>query len=185
MARMVARRPFSGYWEYHIDNALFTSPPRTDHSGAALINDRGELVGIGSLLVKEALGPGKPELPGNMFVPVDLLKPVLAELRSAGQSHLSRRAWIGLNCVERDGEISVIRVNDDSPADVAGLQPGDRIARIDGARVRSLEGFYRSLWDGGAPEREVRLEVRRGDETKQLVVQSVDRMKTLRRATGI
>jgi S1-C subfamily serine protease len=185
MARMVSRRPFSGYWEYHIESALFTSPPRTDHSGAALFNDHGELVGIGSLLVNEALGPGKPKLPGNMFVPVDLLKPILAEMRSRGQSHLSQRAWIGLNCAEVEGEVRVLRVNDDSPGDVAGLQPGDRIARIDGKRVRSLEGFYKALWDGGAPEREVQLEVRRGDETKQFKVQSVDRMKTLRRATGI
>lgn len=185
MARMVSRRPFSGYWEYHIDGALFTSPPRADHSGAALINDHGELVGIGSLLVKEALGPGLPELPGNMFVPVDLLKPVLGEMRSHGQSHLSQRAWIGLNCAERDGEVSVIRVNEDSPADVAGLEPGDRITRIDGSRVKSLESFYKALWNGGAAEREVRIELRRGDETKQVTVQSVDRMKTLRRAAGI
>ena len=185
MARMVSRRPFSGYWEYHIDGALFTSPPRTDHSGAALINSHGELVGIGSLIVTEALGPGRPRLPGNMFVPVDLLKPILGEMRSAGQSKSSQRAWIGINCVEQEGEVRVIRVNADSPADVAGVQPGDQIVRIDGSAVGALEAFYKALWNGGAPEREVTLEVRRGSESQTLKVQSVDRMKTLRRASGI
>ena len=185
MAKIVSRRAFSGYWEYHIDSALFTSPPRTDHSGAALINGRGEVVGIGSLLVTDALGPGQPRLPGNMFVPVDLLKPVLAEMRNNGSSRPSRRAWIGLNCVEQEGEVRVVRVNDDSPADVAGLQPGDRIVRIDGSEVGALEAFYKALWSGGAPEREVTLEVRRGGESQTLKVQSVDRMKTLRRANGI
>jgi len=185
MARLVSRRPFSGYWEYHIDGALFTTPPRTDHSGAALINPRGEVVGIGSLLVTEALGPGQPRLPGNMFVPVDLLKPILPELRARGLSRASERAWIGVNCVERDGEVRVARVNPDSPADVAGLQPGDRILRVDGTEVGALETFYKSLWAGGAPEREVTIEIRRGEASQTLKVQSVDRMKTLRRSRGV
>jgi serine protease Do len=81
-ARMVSRRTFAGYWEYRIDDALFTSPPRTDHSGAALFNPRGELVGIGSLVVNNALGKQGPLLPGNMFVPTDLLQPILSERRS-------------------------------------------------------------------------------------------------------
>ena len=79
IATVVSKRPFAGYWEYLIDDAIFTSPPRLDHSGAALINKDGELVGIGSLFVMDALTPGE-RLPGNMFVPVDLLKPVLEEL---------------------------------------------------------------------------------------------------------
>ncbi len=185
MARMVSRRAFSGYWEYHIDGALFTSPPRPDHSGAALINGNGELVGIGSLMVADALGDGRPALPGNMFVPVDLLKPVLGELRERGSSRQSARAWIGLNCVEHQGEVRVVRVNDDSPADVAGVLPGDRIVRIDSAPVVALKSFYQALWSGGAPEREVRLEVQRDGQAKELKVQAVDRAKTLRRAGGI
>lgn len=185
MARMVSRRAFSGYWEYHIDGALFTSPPRPDHSGAALINRRGELVGIGSLMVADALGNGRDSLPGNMFVPVDLLKPVLAEMRERGSSRRSARAWIGLNCVEQRGEVRVVRVNADSPAEVAGIQPGDRIVRIDGAPVVALRSFYEALWSGGAPEREVRLEVQRDGQATELRVQAVDRMKTLRRAGGI
>ena len=81
LARMVSRRPFSGYWEYHIEDALFTAPARTDHSGAGLFNADGELVGVGSLIVGNAAGGDGPAMRGNMFVPVDLLKPILAEMR--------------------------------------------------------------------------------------------------------
>jgi len=188
MARLLSRRAFSGYWEYHIDDALFTAPARRDHSGAGLFNGRGELLGIGSLFVTDAAGPDAPagvRSPGNMFVPVDLLKPILAELRERGASRASTRAWMGLNCVERDGEVRVMRVNDDSPADVAGLQPGDRIMRIDGKPVGGLAQLYHALWSGGLPERAVTLEILRDGRPRDVVVQTVDRAKTLRRAEGV
>ena len=184
-ARLVSRRPFSGYWEYHIEGALFTSPPHPNHSGAALFNGHGELLGIGSLRVADAFGPGHPNVPGNMFVPVDLLVPILSELRERGTSAGSRRAWLGINCVEVDGEVRVARVSADSPADVAGVARGDRVVRVDGTEVSTLETLWKSLWSGGASEREVTLEVQRDGQIQELKLQSVDRMKTLRHARGI
>lgn len=185
VARMVSRRAFSGFWEYHIEGALFTAPARADHSGAALFNGDGELLGVGSLIVGDALGPGKPRLAGNMFVPIDLLKPILPELREHGSSRSSHRAWLGVNCVEQDGQVRVLRVTPDSPAEAAGLQPGDHIARIDGTAVGALKPFYQALWRGSSPEREVTLEVRRGNESQTVKLQSQDRMKTLRQSQGI
>jgi serine protease Do len=185
VARLVSRRPFAGYWEYHIDGALFTSPPRPDHSGAGLFNGRGELVGVGSLIVTYARGDKQPRTPGNMFVPVDLLRPVYDELKRSGTTAASRRAWIGINCAEDDGQVRVVRVNDDSPADVAGLQQGDRILRIDGVAVTALGELWHTLWRGGPPEREITLEIQREDKTETLKVYSVDRAKTLKRAQGI
>ncbi len=187
VAQLVARRPFSGYWEYHIDGALFTAPPRPDHSGAGLFNGAGELVGIGSLLVADATGGGAAgaRRSGNMFVPVDLLAPILAELRQVGFGAASQRAWLGLNCAEQDGQIHVLRVSDDSPADVAGLEAGDRILRIDGQQVQTLAALWQALWAGGAPEREVSLLIERADQQQTLKVFSVDRMKTLKRSQGI
>jgi serine protease Do len=185
LARMVSRRAFSGYWEYHIDGALFTAPPRTDHSGAGLFNANGELIGIGSLLVSDASGPGKPRLPGNMFVPIDLLKPILAELRERGASRSSTRAWLGLTSVEQDGAVRVVRTSRDSPAEQAGLQPGDRIVSIDGTRVDGLEGLYKALWHSDKAQREVVLEIQRDGEARTLRVLSVDRMQTLSRPKGI
>jgi serine protease Do len=185
IARMVSRRPFAGYWEYHIEGAVFTSPPRTDHSGAALFNGQGELMGIGSLFVSNALGNDGPDLPGNMFVPVDLLHPILDELRRHGSSAASRRAWLGLNCVEQGGRVRVVRVNGESPAEAAGLQPGDSIVTIDGTRVNTLDTLWKALWNGGQPERDVVLEIRRGNESRRMTLHSVDRMTTLRKAKGI
>jgi len=184
-AQLLSRRNFSGYWEYHVDGALFTAPARPDHSGAGLFNSRGELVGIGSLLVKDAAGPDGPPQNGNMFVPIDLLSPILPELRSRGSSQLSRRAWMGVNCVEAEGTVRVVRVNSDSPAEVAGLEPGDRIVRIDGIEVKALEVLWKTLWAGGAAEREVTLDIVRGGTAQTLKLQSVDRMKTLKSAQGI
>lgn len=185
LARLVSKRPFSGYWEYHIDGALFTAPPRGDHSGAALFNADGELLGIGSLIVADARGPGEPPLTGNMFVPIDLLKPILGELRERGSSRTSHRAWMGVNCVERDGEVRVIRVTDDSPAQDAGLRPGDHIVSIDGTPVQGLEAFYKALWQGASPEREVSLQIRRLGALQAVKVQAMDREQSLRKAQGI
>ena len=184
IAQVVSRRAFSGYWEYHIEDALFTVPPRTDHSGAALFNARGELLGIGSLIVMDAAGSGQSQ-PGNMFVPVDLLKPVLAEMREHGSSRRSARAWLGVNCQERSGVVRIIRITADSPAEEAGLRAGDLILKVDGAPVTSLEGLYRRIWENGAPERDIELEIDRGQERQRLKVRSIDRMKHLRGSTGI
>jgi serine protease Do len=183
-AWLVSRRSFSGYWEYHIPGALFTTPPRPDHSGAGLFNIAGELVGIGSLFVADAAG-GEERLPGNMFVPIDLLAPIYDEMLKVGSGASSKRAWIGVNCVEHEGGVRIVRVNDDSPADVAGLQAGDRIVRIDGSDVKALEDLWTRLWSGGAPEREVVLDIQRDGQAQTVRVFSVDRMKTLKRAQGI
>src|SRR6185369_5405651 len=124
IATVVSRRKFAGYWEYLIGGAIFTSPPRLDHSGAALINKDGELVGVGSLFVMDALTPGE-KLPGNMFVPVDLLKPILDELVRTGMQKGAKRPWLGVNSLEEDGRVKVMQVNDESPADKAGIAAGD------------------------------------------------------------
>ena len=183
--RLVSRRPFAGYWEYRIDDALFTVPARPDHSGAGLFNARGELVGVGSLLVAHAAGNKQPRQPGNMFVPIDLLPPIIDELRRSGSSAASRRAWMGVNCVEDEGEVRVVRVNDDSPADVAGVQVGDRILRIDGVAVRTLDQLWLTLWRSGPAEREVRLEIQRDGDRQTVKVFTVERAKTLKRSQGV
>ncbi len=183
--RLVSRRAFSGFWEYHLDSALFVTPQHEAHGGAGLFNGRGELVGIGSLRVTDAVGGDGPREAGTMFVPIDLLKPILGELRERGRSRQSERAWIGLNCTEQGGMVRVVRVSEDSPADVAGLQPGDQILRIDGTRVVRLEQLWKTLWAGASAERAVSLEIQREGEFQTLTVQTVDRAKTLRRAQGI
>jgi S1-C subfamily serine protease len=188
MTRLVSKRAFSGSWEYHIDSALFTSPPvmagNGNHSGAALFNQKGELLGIGSLLVMDAMGQNR-RLPGNMFVPVDLLKPILTEMEQSGTSRLSMRPWLGLTSSDASGRVQVLRVSDDSPAQQAGLKGGDVVLAVDGNKVSSLEAFYKKLWDRASPQEPVRLTVLQGAEVNTVVVQPQNRMANLRKASGI
>lgn len=182
--QLLSTRPFSGYWEYHIDGALFTSPPLRNHSGAPLFNQRGELLGIGSLFVGDTLGDSRG-IPGNMFVPVDLLKPILAEMQQTGSTRVSHRPWLGLTSTEQGGRVQIVRVSRESPADAAGLGAGDVVLAIDGERVNTLEGFYKKLWARSDPEGEVLLTVLQGAQIRQVTVKAVDRMKTMRRPAGI
>lgn len=184
MTQLVSKRSFSGYWEYHIDNALFTSPPIGNHSGAPLFNQRGELLGIGSLFVSDALGES-PRVPGNMFVPVDLLKPILAELQRTGSSKPSRRPWLGVTSAEQSGRVQVVRVTAGSPAEAGGLEPGDLVLAVDGARVATLEEFYKRIWAHANPEDEIKLTVLHGADIRELVLKAVDRMSTMARPAGI
>jgi C-terminal processing protease CtpA/Prc len=110
---------------------------------------------------------------------------VLAELRDTGASRASRRAWLGIDCTARAGELQVLRVGPGSPAEAAGMRPGDRIARIDGEAVEALEPFYRVLWRGRPAERDVTLEVRRGEAVLTLTLHAVDRATALRQARGV
>jgi serine protease Do len=184
MTQLVSKRAFSGYWEYHIEGALFTSPPIRNHSGAPLFNQRGELLGIGSLFVGDALGDNR-RLPGNMFVPVDLLKPILAEMQQTGTTKMSRRPWLGLSSTEQGGRVQIVRVNQDSPAQLAGLNPGDFVLAVDGLKVSTLEAFYKKLWSHSNPDAEIELTVLQGAEVRKVVLKGVDRMETMRKPAGI
>lgn len=184
MTQLVSKRAFSGYWEYHIDGALFTSPPMQNHSGAPLFNQKGELLGIGSLFVMDAIGQNV-RLPGNMFVPVDLLKPIMAEMLQTGSSSLSKRPWLGLTSSEQGGRVQIVRINPDSPAQAAGLKVGDVVLAVDDAKVASLETFYKKVWDRASPEAEIKLTVLQGADLKTITITPVDRMSTMMKPAGI
>ncbi len=188
LTQLVSKRAFSGTWEYHLDTALFTSPPvsagRGNHSGAPLFNHKGELMGIGSLFVMDALGENK-RMPGNMFVPVDLLKPILAELRQSGTSKQSNRPWLGLTSTDQGGSVRVMRVAEGSPADDAGLQPGVVVQAVDGAPVATLEAFYKKIWAHDAQDQPVKLTVRDGEDIKTIDIKPQNRMLSLKKPAGI
>jgi serine protease Do len=176
VATVVSRRQFAGYWEYLIDGAIFTSPPRLDHSGAALINKDGELVGIGSLFVMDAVKPGE-KLPGNMFVPVDLARPLLDEVARTGNIKTQKRAWLGVNSLEEDGRVKVMQVPEESPAARAGIEPGDIILSINGQAVDNLTNFYNVLWRDSLPGADVNLTVLHGVTVRQVTVRPIDRLE--------
>ena len=178
-AFVVSRRPFAGYWEYLLDEAIYTAPATVNWQGAALINKQGKLLGVGSLVVGDALG-GKGQVPGNMFVPIDLLKPILGDLIAQGKSSSKPRPWLGINTQDLQGKLIVTRVSPDSPAEQAGLASGDIIVGVRGEQVKSHSDFYQKLWASGDAGTEVVLDVLKGTEIRKLGVQSMDREKYLR-----
>ena len=188
MTQLVSQRAFSGTWEYHLDSALFTSPPvssgRGNHSGAPLFNRKGELMGIGSLFVADALGENTRN-PGNMFVPIDLLKPILAEMQQLGSSRQSARAWLGVTSSDQGGRVQVMRVSEGSPADEAGLKPGTVVQAVDGVAVTTLEAFYKKLWARATPEQPVKLTISEGDQVKTIDITPQNRMQSLKKPDGI
>jgi S1-C subfamily serine protease len=176
---VVDRRDFAGYWEYLLEDAIFTAPPHGQFGGAALINREGRLIGIGSLFVNDA-AIGERPIPGNMFVPIDHLKPIMADLLSRGRRADPGRPWLGVTLEEHQGRVFVRRVSPDSPAAAAGIAPSDLILGIGGVQVNGLADFYRKLWSRGEAGVEVPLDVLQGLEIAPVVVKSGDRYRYLR-----
>lgn len=178
-ACVVARRRFTGWWEYMLDDAIFTAPPRYVHSGAALIDEHGKLAGIASLWVSDALDL-EVAFPGNMFVPINLLKPVLGDLVSNGRRQAPPRPWLGVYSEEIEGHVVITRVLPDGPADRAGLRRGDIILGVGGESISGQAEFYGRLWASGEAGTDVTLHVLRRRAVQQVTVESADRMDYLR-----
>ena len=177
--RVFARREFAGAWEYLIDDAIFASPAQPHWSGSALLDGDGNLVGLGSLLVRE-LTAGE-QIDGNMFVPIDLLKPILEELSTRGRASRRPRPWLGVYAAEMTGKIYVTGVAEGSPAHLADIREGDLITRVANHDVATLPEFYRRLWAVGPPGTGVPLTALRGGMRLNLNVRSVDRVDLLKR----
>jgi S1-C subfamily serine protease len=178
-AFVVSRRVFAGSWEYMLDDAIFTAPPHPAWSGAALIDREGKLVGVGSLIVGDTTGTST-HLPGNMFVPIDRLKPILADLIADGRVSGPSKPWLGLNTEELRGRLFVTRVSPDSPAARAGIQPGDVVVSVGGETPRDLPDFYRKVWARGPAGVDVPLGILQGTATREVTLKSVDRRQHLR-----
>jgi S1-C subfamily serine protease len=180
-ALVVSRRSFVGSWEYLLDDAIYTAPATVNWQGAALIDKQGKLIGVGSLLVGDAIG-GSSRVPGNVFVPIDLLKPVLGDLIAQGK--VSRlRPWVGVNTQDVQGKLIVTRVSPESPAASAGLAAGDIIVGISGEKLKDQADFYRKLWASGDAGTVLKLDVLQGTEVRELDVKSIDRDSYLRTRT--
>jgi S1-C subfamily serine protease len=179
--RVISRGQFVGYWEYLLENALYTAPAYGDWGGAALIHE-GRLVGVGSILATFSLA-GVGRLPCNMFVPVDLLKPILQELVRTGRSGAPARPWLGLNAEETEGHVVVTTVTPQGPAEQAGLKRGDIILAVSREPVSGVADFYRRIWSSGPAGTVIRLRVLQGDRVRELNVQSADRSQRLRQPT--
>ncbi|MDW8369371.1 MAG: S1C family serine protease [Geminicoccaceae bacterium] len=176
---LVDRREFAGYWEYLLEQALFTRPPHPEFGGAVLIDETGAVVGIGSLFVTDAVGKGI-ESPGNMFVPIDLLRPILGELLAFGRRQGPPRPWLGLTLREEGAHLRVVRVAEGGPAERAGVRAGDLVLGLAGERVGSMAELYRKLWGAGPAGIDVTLDLHGERGVRRVVVTSMDRDRWLR-----
>ena len=173
-AIVVSRRPFAGSWEYLLERAIFTAPPHREYGGAALIGPDGKLLGIGSLMVGRALDDGPP-MPGNMFVPIDLLKPVLAELIADGRAAGPPTPWLGMFTNDQRGHVFVVQVADASPAAEAGIVAGDVVIGVAGQAVTTMRDLFRAVWALGPAGVDVPLAIVHEGEIREVAVHSVDR----------
>jgi len=179
VGRVISRKEFAGYWEYLLNDAIFTTPPYANFGGAALIDRDGRLVGIGSLFTQIVI-QGFGSIPCNIFVPIDLLNPILSDLVTRGRSRQAPRPWLGLNVEEAHGRVFVVRVTSEGPAERAGLQLGDLILTVNGKAVNGLADFYRKVWALGDAGIDVSLSILRGTQIRDITVHSADRYQFLR-----
>ena len=176
---IVARQEFAGYWEYLVDDAIFTAPAHSSWGGAALLDEEGALLGVGSLRLQMASGGEIADI--NMTVPIDLLKPILDDLLRRGSAARPPRPWLGAFTAEQNGKVVVMSVADGGPADKAGLQTGDIISDLRNKEVDSLAEFYRMLWSSGPVGTEFPMRVVRDGRETWLRVKSGDRNAILKK----
>ena len=175
-----SRMTFVGTWEYVLENAIYTVPAIPDFSGAALIDQAGELVGIGSLFLRRNQEEGRSSAPTNMFVPIDQLKIVMEDLINYGRPSGNPRPWLGINVISQNGHIMITRVTREGPADFAGMQEGDIIIRVNGQSVRDVESLFKAIWNTGSAGTSISLTVLQRHLIYEVKVISEDRYEHYR-----
>ena len=177
-AKVAGRQEFAGYWEYLLDDAIFTAPSHPFWGGGALIGKDGRLLGIGSLVLQQGDGSKRQDM--NMVVPVQLLAPILEDLLAYGRVNRPPRPWLGLYAMEDDEALVVGGLADDGPADKAGMRTGDRILAVNGEEVPDLAGLWRAVWASGPAGSTVQVSLGRGNRTAAVTVTSTDRASILK-----
>ena len=178
-ARIVARQEFAGYWEYLLDDAIFTAPAHPQWGGAAVIGPAGDLLGIGSLQLQQSRD-NQPAEHLNMIVPIDLLKPIMDDLLAFGRPNRPPRPWLGLYAAEVEDKLVVVGLAGAGPAARADVRPGDILLAVGDRKVRGLAGFFRRVWSLGDAGVEVPLTIHREGRTMSLRLPSADRSQFLK-----
>ncbi len=177
--RIVDKREFAGSWEYVLDEALFTAPAHPQWGGAALLDAHGHLIGTGSLLVThEVKGEA---VHANMFVPIDLLDPILDSMLKIGRSPHPPHPWLGMSTQDQDDKLFVVKLSPGGPADRAGVKVGDMVLGVGELRTSELAEFFRSVWRLGPAGVEVPLTLARDGDVLRITVRSADRSDFLKK----
>jgi S1-C subfamily serine protease len=174
VSRVISRQEFAGYWEYLLDEAIYTLPAFENFSGAALINTDGKLIGIGSLFT-QVLVPDWGQVGCNIAIPIDLLGPIIDDLRKMGRFGKEKRPWLGINVAESHGRIFITKITSGGPAEKAGMKTNDIVLMVDGKEVGGLSDFYRKIWAVGSPGAQIPLSILQGSKIRDIKVHSLDR----------
>ena len=178
-ARIIAKQEFAGYWEYVLDEAIFTAPAHPNWGGTAVIGPAGDLIGVGSLQIQQAAAERRLE-DVNMVVPIDLLKPILDDLMSIGRANRPARPWLGIYATEVGSNVAILGLASRGPAQRADLRAGDIVLSVAGSTVSDLAGLFRRVWALGQAGVEVPLLINREGKTFELRVRSSDRRRFLK-----
>src|SRR6266404_1902267 len=178
-ATVFAKREFAGYWEYVLDEALFTAPAHPQWGGAAVVGSDGRLLGIGSLVIEESQSGRKVQ--GNMAVPIDLLEPILEDLLKFGRTNRPPRPWLGMYTMEANGQLVVAGIADNGPAARAGVRQRDLVLEVAGIRVTALADLFRKVWSLGPAGTEIPLTLGRDGDLVRARLRSADRNDFLRK----
>ena len=172
-SRLIGKREFAGYWEYLLDEALFTAPAHPQWGGAALLDAQGDLIGIGSLLVEQEVDGEAMQI--NMFVPIDLLHPILDSMLKTGRSPHPPHPWLGIYTQEHEGKLIIGGLAPDGPAAKAGVRVGDMVLGVGAQRAHGLAELFRAVWKVGAAGVEVPLTLARAGDVLRTTIKSADR----------
>jgi S1-C subfamily serine protease len=178
-ARIIAKQEFAGYWEYVLDEAIFTAPAHPNWGGTAVIGSAGDLIGIGSLQIQQAAAQKRLE-DVNMVVPIDLLKPILNDLLTIGRPNRPSRPWLGIYATEVGNNVAILGLASRGPGQQADLRAGDIVLSVAGSKVSDLAGLFRRVWALGQAGVEVPLLINRDGKTFELRVRSTDRRRLLK-----
>ena len=187
-ARIIAKQEFAGYWEYVLDEAIFTAPAHPNWGGTALI---GRPAISRHRLAADPAGLRATRLEDvNMIVPIDLLKPILDDLLTIGRPNRPSRPWLGLYATEVGSNVAILGLASRGPAQQADLRAGDIVLSVAGSKVNDLAGLFRRIWELGQAGVEVPLLINREGKTFELRVKSSDRRRFLKgpvlaRAVGL
>lgn len=182
-ARIIARQEYAGYWEYLLDDAIYTAPAHPFWGGTAMIGPAGDLIGIGSLQIQAAstgTGRSRQSDEANMIVPIDLLKPILNDLATIGRPNRPARPWLGVYATEIGSSVALLGVSARSPAQEADLRESDVITAVAGEPVSSLAELFRRIWALGDAGVAVPLSINREGQSFDVIVRSTDRNSLLK-----
>ncbi len=182
-ARIIARQEYAGYWEYLLEDAIYTAPAHPFWGGTAMIGPAGDLIGIGSLQIQAAstgTGRSRQSDEANMIVPIDLLKPILNDLATIGRPNRPARPWLGVYATEIGSSVALLGVSARGPAQEADLRESDVITAVAGEPVSSLAELFRRIWALGDAGVAVPLSINREGQSFDVIVRSTDRNSLLK-----